>query len=168
MKIVRPVLQGMIEHAVQEAPLECCGLLSGFGGVIRKSTRLTNEKQSSTEFFAAPGELLDFFKSLRRSGEEFLGIYHSHPCSEPVPSARDEAEFHYPGVSYWIISLKAGTPTVTCWEWRERRFHPRSFQVLEEGEGNGPQGAIQAALPAACGRLTKDGGAVDNYKKEPE
>ena len=42
------------------------------------------------------------------------------------------AEFHYPGVSYWIVSLKGEEPDVRCFRWDERDFKNVDFEVLED------------------------------------
>ncbi len=41
---------------------------------------------------------------MREAGEELLGIYHSHPSGENVPSARDIERAYYPEAAYFILS----------------------------------------------------------------
>jgi proteasome lid subunit RPN8/RPN11 len=119
----------MVEHARREYPLECCGLLSGSGCNIDGIRATGNQRESREEFFVPVQELFAFFKGLRRSGKEHLGIYHSHPTSRSLPSSRDVAEFHYPEVSYWIVSLKGAEPDVRCFRWEERDFKNVDFEV---------------------------------------
>ncbi len=122
----------MVEHAHREYPLECCGLLSGSGWEIDGIRETGNQRQSRSEFSIPVEELFAFFRELRRSGREHLGIYHSHPTSRSLPSSRDVAEFHYPGVSYWIVSLKGEEPDVRCFRWDERDFKNVDFEVHED------------------------------------
>ena len=119
----------MVEHARREYPLECCGLLSGSGGNIDGIRATGNQRQSREEFFVPVEELFAFFSGLRRSGKEHLGIYHSHPTSRSRPSSRDVAQFHYPEVSYWIVSLKGVEPDVRCFCWDQRGFKNVDFEV---------------------------------------
>jgi hypothetical protein len=35
---------------------------------------------------------------------------------------RDAAEFHYPEVSYWVISLRPPEPEVRCFRWTRTEF----------------------------------------------
>lgn len=119
----------MVEHARREYPLECCGLLSGSGSNIDEIHTTRNERQSREEFFVPVEELFSFFKELRQSGREHLGVYHSHPASSSVPSSRDVAEFHYPEVSYWIVSLMGEEPDVRCFRWDKKDFKSVDFQM---------------------------------------
>lgn len=121
------LLDAMIRHAQAEAPLECCGFLTGRGGRIDSIVPAVNQLRSRTAFSVAPTELFDFFRGLRRSGKELLGIYHSHPHSRPVPSVRDIEEFHYPGVSYWIVSPAGDDAEVRCYRLRGTAFEQIPF-----------------------------------------
>lgn len=120
----------MIQHARHTYPLECCGLLSGSGEAIDRVRKTSNQSRSSKEFSVPPEELFAFFKELRQTGRRHLGIYHSHPWSESLPSDRDEAECHYPEVSYWIISLKTDEPDVGCFKWHQGGFERVPFRVV--------------------------------------
>lgn len=123
------VLEKMVGHARREYPLECCGLLSGSGWKIDGIRPTANQRQSREEFFVPVEELFVFLKELRRNGQEHLGIYHSHPTSESLPSSRDVAEFHYPEVSYWIVSLEGEEPDVRCFRWDKTDFKNVDFEV---------------------------------------
>ncbi len=120
VQIEAAVIDSMVEHARSEAPLECCGLLMGRDGRISRLRRMRNLAQSPVRYEMAPGELFRFFKDLRGSGLQHLGIYHSHPSSEAYPSATDVAQAFYPDCAYLILSLLApGAPSV------------RAFSILE-------------------------------------
>ncbi len=119
----------MVGHARREYPLECCGLLSGSGWKIDGIRGTGNQSQSRERFFIPVEELFAFFRELRGSGKEHLGIYHSHPTTGSLPSSRDVAEFHYPEVSYWIVSLKGKEPSVRCFFWEKRGFKNVNFGV---------------------------------------
>jgi proteasome lid subunit RPN8/RPN11 len=106
VKIKKNILSQMIQHAERESPLECCGLLSGESEVINAIHPMTNRLESSVRFEIEPVELFQFFKNLRKSGKAHLGIYHSHPSSDPHPSPTDIEESFYPDCSYFIVSLK--------------------------------------------------------------
>lgn len=107
VKLKRNIVEEMFRHAREEWPLECCGLLSGYSGVISKIQRMSNALKSSDKFFMEPVELIEFFKSLRDAESEHLGIYHSHPFSEAIPSRRDREESGYPRCPFFIVSLKS-------------------------------------------------------------
>lgn len=119
-QIEAAVIDSMVEHSQLEAPLECCGLLMGQSGRITQLRRMRNLAQSPIRYEMAPWELFQFFKGLRGSGLQHLGIYHSHPSSEAYPSATDIAQAFYPDCTYVILSLlKLTAPSV------------RAFSIME-------------------------------------
>ena len=132
VRIRRGIVSAMLRQALDELPNECCGLLSGTGGLIDCIRPCRNQRKSSTAFSVEPSELFDFFRSLRQEGKEFLGIYHSHPRGSGTPSPRDVDEFHYPGVSYWILSLHNGSAGVRCFEWDREGFVEVPYEVLND------------------------------------
>ncbi len=104
--IVKDLLSRIIEHSKRELPNEACGILSGKAGKITKVYEMANAEKSPETFFMEPKEQLSVMKQIRGSGEEMLGIYHSHVASDAYPSSRDIELALYPEASYVIISLK--------------------------------------------------------------
>lgn len=131
MKLEFEVYRDMLRHALQEAPNECCGLLAGRDDRIFRIQRCTNALASPVRFSIPPPELFRFFRSLRDRRQEFLGIYHSHPDGDPIPSIRDQEELHYQDPGYWIIALKSDQPVVACYKWKEPRLAPQEFEIVE-------------------------------------
>jgi proteasome lid subunit RPN8/RPN11 len=66
----------------------------------------------TTRYVIDPREQLKAFRSIDAAGEELLGIYHSHPVSQPYPSPTDRAEAHYPDAVYVLVSVRTSTPEV--------------------------------------------------------
>lgn len=106
----------MIQHARDEAPLECCGLLVGTDGVIDEYVRTRNVRASDVAYEIDPSEHIATRKRLRHSGRSILGAYHSHPRSMAVPSPTDIAEAHYDReFVYVIVSLEREPPVVRAY-----------------------------------------------------
>lgn len=120
----------MIQHAVSEAPLECCGLMTGRQRTINSIHKCTNELRSKESFHIPAEELFDFFRHIRGSENEFLGIFHSHPSTPAIPSRKDKDEFHYPDVSYWIVSLFHDLPVVRCFRMSRGEFLEMEYHVI--------------------------------------
>ncbi len=98
-------------HARQEAPREACGLLAGKSGEITRVIRCANVHPTPTTRYAIdPREQLRAFRSMDAADEELVGIYHSHPASQPYPSPTDRAEAHYPDAVYVLVSLRSREP----------------------------------------------------------
>ena len=131
MIILSNILEQMTLHARREEPLECCGLLVGHDDSVDEILFCSNERKSSVEFSIPPGELFEAFRSIRRRGKRLLGIYHSHPRTRALPSAKDVDEFHYHDLGYWIVSLQNRSPVVRCFRWEDNTFQETQFQVLE-------------------------------------
>ena len=119
------VLAAMVEHAVREAPRECCGLLVGGRFRIDESVPATNIATEPSRFLIDPAEHISLNRRLRRTGRDVVGVYHSHPSHPPVPSPRDVADAHYPEFLHIIVSL-VGDP-----ETRIRGYRIREGSVTE-------------------------------------
>ena len=53
---------------------------------------------------------------MRAAGAEVLAVYHSHPASAPIPSAKDVAGNHWGGsVVHVIVGLAGAAPDVRAW-----------------------------------------------------
>lgn len=98
-------LDQVIEHARVCYPQEGCGLLVGHGEEVKRFIPMLNSLRSSQEYEIDPRQLFDFFRTLRISGEQLVGIYHSHPVGAAYPSPRDIERAYYPECAYLIVSL---------------------------------------------------------------
>jgi proteasome lid subunit RPN8/RPN11 len=119
------IVEEMLRIARSEPLIECCGLLAGVGGVITKIFSAKNALASPTAYDVAPQELFQLFRGIREEELELLGIYHSHPASNNVPSPRDIELAGYPNAAYFIISLLPAAPRPV------RAFSIRDGQVQE-------------------------------------
>ena len=109
-RITRSVLQKMLEAAREDSSRECCGLIAGRAGVVTTIFVAPNTLSSATAYEIAPQELFKIFHEIRAQNLDFLGIYHSHPQLENIPSPTDIARAYYPDAIYFIISPKPDAP----------------------------------------------------------
>jgi len=107
VRITAVALDAMLAHARHEPALECCGLLAGREDLIFSVLPARNALASPTAFEIAPIELFELFRRMRALGLKHMGIYHSHPVGENVPSRRDIERAYYPEVAYFIVSPAA-------------------------------------------------------------
>jgi proteasome lid subunit RPN8/RPN11 len=123
----------MVEQALDERPNECCGLLAGTDGVITRIYRATNVAETKTVRYDVDStELVKIFTSMREADVEHLGIYHSHPSSEPRPSATDRKLARYDSVVYFIVSLRSRQPRMQAWRIRKARPDDDDADVTDE------------------------------------
>ena len=76
----------------------------------------------TTRYVIDPREQLRAFRAIDAAGEELVGIYHSHPVSQPYPSPTDRAEAHYPDAFYILVSLRTGKPEVRAFRIDTEQF----------------------------------------------
>jgi proteasome lid subunit RPN8/RPN11 len=106
MRIPPEIYEGMLEHAREEAPNECCGILGGRDGDATSIYRAINAEQSPLRYTLDPNDLFRItFREIPENDEEMLAIYHSHTASPAFPSQTDINLATYPDSIYLILSL---------------------------------------------------------------
>ncbi|MBP2017209.1 proteasome lid subunit RPN8/RPN11 [Symbiobacterium terraclitae] len=104
--IGRRLLQRMLEHCLEEKPLEACGILAGTNGYVNAVYATDNARRSPVSYQVDPEQQEEALRRIAAAGEGLLGIYHSHPSAKAVPSRSDiEYAVHYPDAVRLIISL---------------------------------------------------------------
>ncbi len=137
LKITQHVLDGLIAHARDAAPFECCGLLAGDGDVIDEYVRTRNARASEVAYEIDPREHISFMKSLRTRGRSVLGAYHSHPRTSAIPSPTDVAEAHYErDFLYLIVSLEREPPDLRAYRLERDVMIEAPFEVLAESNAS--------------------------------
>ena len=121
------VALAIIEHAREEAPRECCGLLIGHEHQITAAIRARNVAEDTVRrYIVDPFDHFAALRFARARGEQVVGAYHSHPRSPAVPSATDAAE-GFTQFLFVIVGLAADPPEFTGWVWAEGNFAPVSL-----------------------------------------
>jgi proteasome lid subunit RPN8/RPN11 len=114
VKIDQSLLQIVIDHALRDAPNECCGMLAVRDGVAEKVYELENAQPSPFRFEIEPKVLRETYLAIDDAGADMV-IYHSHTRSDPVPSPTDvNFGANWPGVEWLIVGTK-GEVTVRSW-----------------------------------------------------
>ncbi len=111
--------------------LEICGLLAGQGELCTAVYPVKNISPTPhCSFYMDPRSQITAMAAMRASAETMLGIYHSHPNTEPLPSARDTAGMAYSGVAYVIISLcNREQPEVAAFIFERDGFKPMRLSL---------------------------------------
>jgi proteasome lid subunit RPN8/RPN11 len=116
MRIARELYDEMVAHAVEDAPNECCGIVSVAGEDAVKVYRTTNTEASPFRFVIDPAEQYQVYTEIMDADLEIGAIYHSHTRSEPEPSQTDiNFAKDWPGVLWIIVGLADGTRKVRTW-----------------------------------------------------
>ena len=110
------VARQIADHAASMQPSEACGLLAGKDGRILAAYPLKNVAPSPhTRFQIDAGEQLKALKAFDRNQLDWIGAYHSHPRSAPIPSPSDIEECADSGLLHLIVSLKRREPQLKLW-----------------------------------------------------
>ena len=96
----------LVDHAIEQQPSESCAML--FGKKVGddwnvKEVFLTqNMDNSQTNFTISPEELLKGYQIAQKNQLEVVGVFHSHPNSDAIPSNIDK-KFMQNNPVPWII-----------------------------------------------------------------
>jgi proteasome lid subunit RPN8/RPN11 len=119
IKIRNEHLQAMIDHAMEDAPVECCGLLAAKEGVVSGVYRARNKEESPYRFDIDPLETRKILDRIDEDGAELAGFYHSHTGSAPIPSPTDIRMmgplFGPPYVHFVVGVADPSAPEVRAW-----------------------------------------------------
>lgn len=138
--ISQEVYDAILAHAREGKPEEICGVLRGRGLTALEAIRGKNIAEDKVNNYEVdPQTLLLQFK-FEESGEEMMGIYHSHPVSVAWPSATDAWSAHYPDAVYFICSLEFDEAPVL-------RAFRMVTQFVEPGEAGTDLHTLRHSLP---------------------
>jgi proteasome lid subunit RPN8/RPN11 len=115
--IPAPLMSQIIADARQRQPQEACGLLIGTGQTVQQAIPIPNsDPRPEQGFMLAPQALVTALYDIEATGQNVIGIYHSHPRSAPFPSERDiQGAAQWPDVVQLIIGLQGGEARVQAW-----------------------------------------------------
>ena len=95
----------LFEHALQEDPDECCGILGVKDGEVQKVYRMTNVTKSPYRYTMDGQEHYEVMKDMDIHGFEGA-IYHSHTHTQAYPSDTDvRLAEPWPDTLFILISL---------------------------------------------------------------
>ena len=147
-------IERMQTHAEQAYPHEGCGLLVGTFEAATDKKNLVNlvlldnawtadvaadlseEDQGSSamtkarRYWIDPKDLLATQRQARANGLVIIGVYHSHPNADAVPSGCDR-DLAWPTYAYVIVSVRNGLATdVRSWQLdADQQFQPEPMNV---------------------------------------
>jgi len=130
LQIPREQFDQIVQHGLSGKPLEICGLLAGKreDGAARVQSiyEVESDDKSPLTYSMNAADYMRATKAIENANLEIVGIYHTHPATEPYPSKTDVARAHwgdtddllFPDYSYLIVSLRD-----------PRNPEPRSFRI---------------------------------------
>ena len=117
VSIAYAVARQIAEHALSEAPNEACGILAGTPAQISRAIPLGNASDAPDRHFRfEPKEQLEALKALDAAGLGWVGVYHSHPNTPPIPSPEDIEAAADSSLLQLIVSLQGAKPKLKLWQ----------------------------------------------------
>jgi len=96
----------LITHAIERQPNESCAMLLGEkiddAWNVKEVFLTENTDKSQTNFTISPEELLKGYQLAAKMHLELVGVFHSHPNSDAIPSSTDK-KFMQNNPVPWII-----------------------------------------------------------------
>lgn len=117
MTLILPaeVAAAMTAHALDQHPVEACGVLAGpaHHGRPTRHIPMVNTEASEDSFAFDPAEQLKVWAELDARAQDPIAYYHSHTRGRCYPSPADIAYAADPDAYYVIISTREPTqPTI--------------------------------------------------------
>lgn len=135
IRLKREHIDAMVAHALEDAPIECCGLLAARDGVVAAVRRAKNKEASPYRFSIDPLETRKHEQAIDDAGMELVGFYHSHTGSHAVPSPTDirmMGPFFGPPFVHFVIGVAdREKPEVRVWHIDGSERVERTFQVVD-------------------------------------
>ena len=96
----------LIAHAMKQQPSESCAMLLGKkvgdNWNVKEVFLTENMDKSQTNFTISPEELFKGYEHAEKIQSEVVGVFHSHPNSDAIPSNTDK-KFMQNNPVPWII-----------------------------------------------------------------
>ncbi len=110
-------------HCLSGLPDEACGLLAGDpdSGAVRLCYPTRNVAESAKLYEVDPRQHLQADREAEASGQEIIGVFHSHTHTDAYPSPTDVAQAPDPAWHYVLVSLRDPDPVL------------RSYRIVEGG-----------------------------------
>ena len=135
LHIEKRFVKEMIDHARQDLPNECCGILAGQKGRVLQLYRMTNVEASPFRFSMDPKEIVRVDTEAGEKGWDLMAIYHSHVRSQAYPSDTDVriasgTAALWPDVRYILVSLMdQANPEVRIFEIKDGAVSEEKLQI---------------------------------------
>jgi [CysO sulfur-carrier protein]-S-L-cysteine hydrolase len=106
VRISPDLVDEIVQHAREDLPNECCGIVSTSDDSAVQVYRAANAVPSPLRFEIDPRDLIRIHTDIESSGLEMGSMYHSHVKSPAYPSQTDvNFAQNWPGVVWLIVSL---------------------------------------------------------------
>jgi proteasome lid subunit RPN8/RPN11 len=131
MRIPQSLIDEIVEHALEDAPNECCGMIAALNGEAIKVLRARNAAASPLRYEIDGKEQYELQTAIEDAGHDLGAIYHSHTRSAPYPSQTDINLAFYPESLYVIVGVQdRDAPDVKAYRIQDGQVSEAELQVV--------------------------------------
>ena len=128
---------------------EVCGIMAGMGEQVRQIIPIANVASDPVHFFRLDErEFTQAMFEIKRTGLSLIGIYHSHPNGDPIPSQADIQQSNYADTAYLIVGLRHGEPTLAGWQIRPSEVNRIELHISTQAPPSAQQELSRAEKTA--------------------
>lgn len=129
MKFSQSQIDQLVQHARDDLPNECCGVVSSADGVAVEVHRAINSAASPLRYEIDSKDFLRIYNLIDDADLEVGAIYHSHTRSAAYPSQTDINLALWPDALYIIVSLAADDPDVKAFAIVDRKVSEVALEI---------------------------------------
>jgi proteasome lid subunit RPN8/RPN11 len=131
MRIAQSLIDEIVEHALADAPNECCGMIAARAGEAVTVHRARNAAASPLRYEIDGMEQYQLQTAIEDAGNDLGAIYHSHTRSAPYPSQTDINLAFYPESLYVIVGVQdRDAPEVKAYRIEDGRVSEAQLEVV--------------------------------------
>jgi proteasome lid subunit RPN8/RPN11 len=136
IRLRRDQLDAMIAHALEDAPIEACGIVAARDGEVTEIHRAVNKEASPYRFSIDPLQTRRLEEQIDATGASLAGFYHSHTGSDPVPSPTDirmMGPFFGPPYVHFLVGVAdRENPVVRVWHIENGDRIEQEYEVVAD------------------------------------
>jgi proteasome lid subunit RPN8/RPN11 len=137
IRLPREHLEAMIAHALEDAPVECCGVVAAVDGEVVGIHRARNTEASPYRFNIDPLEYMRLEEAVLEGGAAVAGFYHSHTGTEARPSPTDirmmSAFFGPPYVHFVVGVADRESPHARVFTIEDGGYVEHRYELIGDG-----------------------------------
>ena len=143
IKLRKEHLEAMVQHALEDAPIECCGIVASLDGTSAGIYRARNLHESEFRFEIHPLDYRRIEEAIEARGASVAGTYHSHtgryndddpPGAESVASATDVRMlgFFEPPFVHFVVGVgHRDHPVVRAWHIQHGDKTEQTYELVD-------------------------------------
>ena len=149
LRLDRTLVKEILTHALEDDPLECCGIIAGHDGKAMKLYRALNAEKSPFRYNVDSQDLIRIYRDIEANNWDVLAIYHSHTGTKAYPSPTDVRQsVGWPDAHYLIVSLaNPARPVLRVFRIKGDQITPEKLRVITDPDffqtSEKPQEAIE-------------------------